>query len=145
MATGRNLLGVPGPKRLRVAYWNGEDPADETERRIAAILSHFKIPREEVEGWLFVDSGRDLPICIAALEKGGIIFTPDAEALTTELIDRKIDVFILDPFVKTHAVPENDNGAIDQVARRYAGIADTANCSIELTHHVRKTVQQWPW
>jgi hypothetical protein len=39
-------------KRLRVWYWNGEDPKEETERRIAAILLHFKIPPEEIEGWL---------------------------------------------------------------------------------------------
>jgi hypothetical protein len=55
MAAMLNLLGVPVPERLRVAYW-GEDPADEIERRVAAILKHFKISREQIEGWLFVDS-----------------------------------------------------------------------------------------
>ncbi|HXN88906.1 MAG TPA: AAA family ATPase [Methylocella sp.] len=137
MATGRALLGVPVPNRVRVAYWNGEDPADEIERRIAAILLHFKIPREEIEGRLCVDSGRNLPIHIASIEKGGIVF-PDADALTRELIERKIDVLILDPFVRTHGVPENDNAAIDRVAQTFAEIADEANCAIELTHHVRK-------
>jgi hypothetical protein len=76
MATGRPLLGVPVPKRLRVWYWNGEDPKEETERRIAAILLHFKIPPEEIEGWLFTDSGRETPICIAEPHKDGVIFGP---------------------------------------------------------------------
>src|SRR6476659_572407 len=35
MTTGRSLLGFPGPK-LRVWYWNGEDPEDELQRRFAA-------------------------------------------------------------------------------------------------------------
>ena len=48
-----------------VRYWNGEDPKEETERRIAAILLHYVITAEEIEGWLFYDSGRDQPIVIA--------------------------------------------------------------------------------
>jgi AAA domain len=138
MATGRPLLGVPVPKRLRVWYWNGEDPAEETERRLAAILLHFKIPREEVEGWLFTDTGREMPICIAQTLKNSVVFTPDAPALTASIIANKIDVFICDPFVKTHGVAENDNGAIDGVATSFARAADQANCAVELTHHVRK-------
>lgn len=138
MATGRSLLGVPIPKRLCVWYWNGEDPKEETERRIAAILLHFKIPPEEIEGWLFTDSGRETPICIAEPHKDGVIFGPDAKALSEEITAKRIDVFILDPFVKTHGVSENISGAIDLVARKYAGIADEADCAIGLAHHVRK-------
>jgi AAA domain len=120
MATQRALLGVPVPTRLRVWNWNGEDPREETERRIAAILLHYNIDPQELEDWLFVDCGRDTPICIAERRRNDVIFTPDAEALTAEIIRLKVDVFTLDPFVKTHCLPENDNGMIDQVARRYA-------------------------
>jgi hypothetical protein len=138
MATGRTLLGVPVPKRLRVWYWNGEDPPAETERRIAAILLHFRIPPAEIEGWLFTDSGRETPICIAQTHKDGVIYGPDPKALSEEITAKQIDVFIADPFVKTHGVSENINGAIDLVARKYADIADEANCAIGLAHHVRK-------
>jgi AAA domain len=130
------LLGVPVPGQVRVAYW-GEDPADEIERRVAAILLHFKIPREKIEGWLFVDSFRNQPLRVASLEKGEIVF-PDDDALTKALIESRIDVLILDPFVKTHSVSENDNAAIDSVARKFNDIAELADCSIELAHHVRK-------
>jgi hypothetical protein len=136
MATGINLLDVPVSDRLRVAYW-GEDPADEIERRVGAILKHFNISREKIEGWLFVDSFRHQPLCVASLEKGEIVF-PDADALTKALIENRIDVLILDPFVKTHSVSENDNAAIDSVARKFNDIAEAADCSIELAHHVRK-------
>ena len=136
MASGLNLLGVPVPDRLRVAYW-GEDPIDELARRVGAILKHFKIPREQIEGWLFVDSFRNLPLTIATLEKGTMIF-PDADAVTAALIAQRIDVLILDPFVKTHGVSENDNGAIEQVARKFNDIAEAADCSIEAPQHIRK-------
>jgi hypothetical protein len=136
MATGINLLGLPVPDRLRVAYW-GEDPKDEIDRRVGAILKYFKISREKIEGWLFVDSFRTQPLRVASLEKGEIVF-PDADALTKALIESRIDVLILDPFVKTHSVSENDNAAIDSVARKFNDIAEAADCSIELAHHVRK-------
>jgi hypothetical protein len=136
MTTGINLLGVPVPDRLRVAYW-GEDPKDEIERRVGAILKHFKIPREKIEGWLFVDSFRDLPLTIPTLEKGEMIF-PDADAVTAALITQKIDVLILDPFVKTHGVSENDNRAIERVARKFNDIAEAADCSVEAPQHIRK-------
>jgi hypothetical protein len=44
MATGRALLGITPRQRCRVWYWNGEDPREETEPRIAAICLHFGIP-----------------------------------------------------------------------------------------------------
>jgi hypothetical protein len=93
--------------------------------------------REQIEGWLFVDSFRNHPLRVASLERGEIVF-PDADALTKALIESRIDVLILDPFVKTHGVSENDNVAIDSVARKFNDIAESADCSIELAHHVRK-------
>ena len=58
MATGRPLLGVAVPKRLRVWYWNGEDPLEEIERRVAAICIHYGIDGRDLEDFLFLDSGR---------------------------------------------------------------------------------------
>ena len=46
---------------------------------------------------------------------------------------------MIDPFVATHRVTENDNMAIDAIAKTLGRIADKANCAIELVHHVRKT------
>ncbi len=51
----------------------------------------------------------------------------------------KIDALVIDPFVKSHKVSENDNNAIDAVATQWAAIADVTNCAIELLHHPRKT------
>jgi hypothetical protein len=47
-------------------------------------------------------------------------------------------VLIVDPFVSSHKVPENDNGAIDIVAKAWSGIARVCDSAVELAHHIRK-------
>ena len=49
---------------------------------------------------------------------------------------------VVDPFVSTHQVNENDNGAIDKVAKLWAQIADCTNCSIDVVHHLRKVADR---
>lgn len=141
MVTNRPLLGKEvqeGP--LRVWLYNLEDPSEETERRLHAAALHFQIEPEEVGDRLFVDSGRDQPICIAEeTSSGARIIKPVSDAVIAELQARKIDVLSIDPFVSSHKISENDNGAIDTVAKEWARIADICNCSINLVHHVRKT------
>jgi hypothetical protein len=75
MASGRALLGVKPIKKLKVWYWNGEDPQSETDRRFAAICMHFGIKQEEIEGYLFANSGRDMPI-VRADRKEPLVVIP---------------------------------------------------------------------
>lgn len=141
MVTKRPLLGKPivdGPHC--VWLYNLEDPDEETERRIHAALDWYQIEPHEIASGLFVNSGRDQPVCIAEETAGGArIVRPVADAIVDELRSRCIDVLILDPFVSSHAVSENDNRAIDMVAKEWSRIADVCNCSINLVHHVRKS------
>ncbi|BEV00092.1 AAA family ATPase [Novosphingobium olei] len=141
MATGRALLGKDiheGPHR--VWLYNLEDPNEETERRIHAAAQWYDIHPGEVEDRLYVDSGRDQPICIAEETDGGArIVRPVVEAVVSQLQERKIDVLSIDPFVSSHGISENDNRAIDMVAKEWSRIADICDCAINLVHHVRKT------
>jgi AAA domain len=140
MVSGRNLIGDKPLRPMHVWYWNGEDPREEIERRIAATCIHYKIGPEDIKDRLFFDSGRDTEIIIASQTKSGaLIATPIENALTDAMTDEKFDVLVLDPFVSTHRVSENDNMAIDAVAKTFGRIAENANCAIELIHHVRKT------
>src|SRR6185312_5476885 len=83
LATGRPLLGVPVPAPLRVWYWCGEDPLEEIERRVAAILVHYRVDPAELEGRLFLDSGRTSEIVIAETTRAGTVLAqPLLEALT---------------------------------------------------------------
>jgi hypothetical protein len=139
MAAGRNLLGVEPVRSMRIWYWNGEDPQDEIERRVLAICLHYNIDPSEIEGKLFLDSGRDTEIIVATQTKSGaVIATPVENALAAALIDGKFDVFTVDPAVSIHHVSENDNTAIDAVAKTFGRIAGKANCAIEAVHHTRK-------
>lgn len=140
MASNRGLYGKKvheGP--LTVWFYNLEDPAEETERRLHATAKWFKITPDEVAGRLYVDSGRQQR-CVIAYESphGATIAVPVVEQIKAEIKAKGIDVLIVDPFVSSHEVSENDNRAIDAVAKAWGKIADECDCAINLVHHVRK-------
>ena len=138
MATCRNLLGEQPTERLRVWFHNGEDNIDELNRRLAAICQHFDIPMEELRGWWFMTSGNEVPLRVAKGYSNLTIDTRLIKCITEAIGDNQIDATILDPLVTLHGVPENDTGKMDTVVRIFAGIADTQDCAIELSHHTRK-------
>jgi AAA domain len=139
IVTGRDLLGEPVKERCNAWLINLEDPKDELDRRILAAMIGHDVRSEEIAGRLFVDSGRDQAIKTAALEKDGLkINRPVIDALEATIRANQIGVVIVDPFVSSHSVPENDNGAIDAVAKEWARLADRSNCAILLVHHTRK-------
>ncbi|WP_299911600.1 AAA family ATPase [uncultured Paracoccus sp.] len=139
MATGRPLLGAAPPEPLRVWWWNGEDPADELERRVAAACKHFDIGAGDYGDRLFVDSGRDLPISIASIGARGLkVAGPLIESLTAAIRAEKIDVLVIDPFVSSHTIPENESSAVNAVIEQWRNIANATGCAIELVHHVNK-------
>lgn len=140
LASGRDLYDKGLPEgACTVWLWNLEDPHEEMERRIHATANRFKINPDELADRLYVDSGRDQPLIIAAdTQDGTKINAPVVEALINEMLARKIDVLIVDPFVSSHAVSENDNNAIDIVAKEWNVIADRTGAAINLVHHVRK-------
>lgn len=140
IATGRALLGGATPRRGRVWYWNGEDPYDELQRRIQAICLHYQIDRSEIEGWLFVNSGRTTPLVIAReVRQGLVIQEPVVAEIMREVKGNHIDVFCVDPFVASHAVEEKDNTKIEAVVQQWMHIAESGNCAVDLIHHTRKT------
>lgn len=140
IVTGRDLLGMEPNERANVWIWNGEDPLDELQRRVTAAMLHHQIDEPEVAGRLFLDTGRRQEIIIAEQGRDGTkIATPLEKRLIEQISANKIGLLIIDPFVSSHRVTENDNNAIDAVAKTWARIADVTGCAIELVHHVRKT------
>jgi AAA domain len=139
MVTGRNLIGDRPVRQLRVWYWNLEDPLVELERRVAAICRHYGILPDQVGDRLFVNSGRDTKMIIAKEERGNLVICePVIASFKSEIIQNKIDVWMIDPFVRSHGVPENDNGRISAVCELHSEIAGATNSAGELYHHVRK-------
>jgi hypothetical protein len=117
--SGKPLLGVPVRTPLRCWSINLEDPRDEIERRAQATCLHYGLTAEDISDRLFLDSGRDQPVVVARTLAGGTkIMEPVVESIIAEIKARDIDVLTIDPFVSSHEVPENDNGAIDLVIKK---------------------------
>jgi len=128
IVSGRPLLGVTPDERVNVWIWNGEDPDEELQRRIMAAVLHYGINREEIEGRLFVDTGRETKIIIAEQTRNGaIVARPIVDAVIATIKANAIGLMIVDPFVASHRVAENDNTAIELVAATWAEIADVTN------------------
>jgi hypothetical protein len=139
MVTGRPLLGGAPAKPLRVWYLNLEDPAVEIERRFAGAAKHFGVTAEQIGDRLYTDSGRDQEFVVMKMDgRGTKVCEPVVRQIIAEIKAREIDVLVVDPFVSTHEVEENDNSKIQQVAALWVSIADQTNCSVELIHHVTK-------
>lgn len=121
--SAKALLGIQVPSPLRVWLWNLEDPQEETERKIEAARIHYRLSAEDIGDRLFVDSGRDQPLVIAEMTRNGAqIVRPVVDSLVAEIRARKIDIIKIDPFVSSHTVPENDNGAMDMIVKEWGRV-----------------------
>ena len=139
LASGRRLLGQWNAGPAKVWLFNLEDERSELDRRIAAAMMHHNISEHEIEGRLFVDTGREQELILAEQMRDEVqINTVLIDRLKSQLLDNKIDVLIVDPFVSSHRVNEMDNGKIDHVTKEWIRLAEYCGCAIELVHHTRK-------
>lgn len=139
LVSGKRLLHDTPPSRLRVWLWNGEEPEDELQRRFAAVALHYRLGADDFGDRLFVDTGNELPLVLAEQSREGIrVQFPVVKNLVAALKQRQIDLMLVDPFVSTHSVNENDNSAIQRAASAWKEVAHKAGVAIGLAHHVRK-------
>ena len=145
MATGYGFLGDLPIRPLRVWVWNGEDPREEIERRVAAACIRHNITPDKIEDRLMFDSGRDVPIEIVRYHSStGAIASPIVDELIEAIQKHEINVLIIDPFVTSHKAPENDTTAMNAVVAEWRKIADVTGCAIELVHHTTKAGARSP-
>lgn len=139
LLTGIEILRETVHEPGNIWLYNLEDPMEELERRFKAVVLHHNLDRHEIQDRLFLDSGRDRPLTVAVLDKhGNAIATPIPELIVAEIIRRKVKVMIVDPFIRSHSLEENDNVQIDLAINQWAMVADKADCAILLLHHFRK-------
>ena len=128
LATGRPLTGQHVFKRSRVLLVSLEDDRDELRRRIAAACIHHGVERAELQGWLYCWTPKGIKLAEIkdnARQKGRL------ETLIRDKVKvRKIDLVALDPFIKLHALEENDNGAMDYVCDLLTKIAIDGNIAV---------------
>lgn len=147
MVAGRDLFNIADGKAaplhapLNVCLWNLEDDIDEMERRIAAATIHFSAALDgaDPKGRLYVNAASE-SLKIGRLLRGVAQLDRETmKALVAALRERRIDVLIVDPFISSHGVSENDNDAIDLIVKEGWGyVARQAECSVTLVHHTRK-------
>jgi hypothetical protein len=140
MASGKEVLGKTVYGKLGVWLWNLEDGGENLARARVAASLHHGIGEQDCGGRLFVDSGPEgATLCTAVEDRLGFtIIEPVMANVTEAIIRRKIDVLVIDPFVSSHAINENDNNRVDAVVKRWAAVAQATGCAIVLVHHSRK-------
>jgi hypothetical protein len=139
LATGRPLTGQHVFKRSRVLLLSMEDDDSELRRRLAAARIHYNIMPSELKGWLFCATPKGIKL--AEIKDGAKVRGP-LEAMLRETIQRRqIDLLGLDPFVKLHALEENDNGSMDFVCDLLVKLAIEFNIAVDVPHHTKKGQQ----
>lgn len=136
IATGKPILGITPKRREKVVYYNAEDPMDEIQRRVLAILFCHGITQDDIVGWLYLASGRETELILSTGEDGAIV-EPVFEHI--ERFNEKCGaaVFAFDPLANMTESPET-NDVFRKLGKRLSRMADTLNCSIEVVHHTRK-------
>jgi hypothetical protein len=139
LATGRELLGVCIFGRCRVLVVSFEDDDDELHRRLLAICKHHKINSAELKGWLFCKDLNGGPKLAELDSKGRRRQIGKLNGLLRRAIARRdYGLVVLDPFVKLHALNENDNPDMDFVCSLLIAIAQDCNVAIDSPAHTHK-------
>jgi AAA domain len=136
----RSPFRLPRRERLRVWYVNGEDPIEEVKLRFRAAAQYFGVKQVDLEGWLFIGSGRKNNFVVARDAKGAFeSIEPVVDGVIATIKGLEIDVLVIDPLVAFHNVPENDNSKMDAVIQLFKDIADETNIACDIVAHTRKT------
>lgn len=138
IATGRALLGGEAPRQGNVWIINLEDPAEAVYKMIWAACQFYRIDPNNLQGKLFVNSGRDKALIVARLVNGAVLRMPVVENLTAECARLNIRALFIDPVVDTHNLPENDNVTMNEYCAIWNHLADHANIAVLLSMHFRK-------
>ena len=128
-----------------VVFWNLEDPQDEMRRRIAAETRLRNINPKDLAGRFFSLSGRDVPLCVAKLDKHGNVVRMDLKPIIAKLKSLRAALLTVDPLVNAHGVKENDNDHMNVVIDQFRIIAHEADCAVLGTATLQKGRQVRGW
>lgn len=139
LATGKNFMAEKVHHSVPAWVLNLEDPLEETERRLAALMIRHRIAREAVAGRMFLNSGRHRRVRMAVIGPDGFtIAYPDQAGVIETVKAHGIGLITVDPFVKSHTLDENSNAHMDAAATAWAEVAEATGAAVQLVHHTRK-------
>jgi DNA polymerase I-like protein with 3'-5' exonuclease and polymerase domains len=136
LAANRELLGHRIHQRCRVLIVSLEDDHDELWRRLLAACCHHSIDRAEIDGWLFSTTVNG-PKLVERVD-GGVRLGALDGMLRESIEELRPDLVVLDPFVKLHALVENDNADMDFVCTQLVKLANDYDIAIDCPAHTRK-------
>jgi hypothetical protein len=123
----------------KVWLYNGEEPKDELDRRYLASCYESDIDPAEAASRVHYNSGMKRPLVFGGTDRDGMFCrSRDVDKIKAIIIEHGYKLFIIDPFVEFHNVPENDNDAVKRIGAILREIATDCNCSVLLFHHTPK-------
>ncbi len=138
--TGRGeIVGEIVHETIKAWVWNNEDDRNELRRRLAAIMQQWNVAPADLRGKLGLNSGSERPLVIAkATKDGSVVSLQYIEAIIERVQAEGIGLLIIDPFVETHDVDENNNAQIKAVAAMWREVARRGDCAVVIVHHTGK-------
>jgi RecA-family ATPase len=137
MATGRGFLTGVQRDPLIVVYYNAEDDQDVMDARVAALLTHYRIPQSEIEGRFYPVSGVAAEDFYMMSGDVPVINEPLFVGLEKFCEAAKSDVLIFDPLQDLSRSGET-NEAFRLLGQRLRRMANKVGVALGLIHHTRK-------
>ncbi|HEY2623257.1 MAG TPA: AAA family ATPase [Dyella sp.] len=139
LVANRSLLKNHVFSQVNGAIFNLEDPMEELDRRVAALMIHHRIGKHELDGRLFLHDGEARGLKLASLDSDGFtVAYPDEQALIEQIRENNIGIVVCDPFAESHSLEENSNPHMVKAAAAWRRVARATGCAVLLVHHVRK-------
>jgi AAA domain len=134
--TGRNdILDQHVFERVPVLFVCFEDGETELKRRICAAMLEHGVSNNDIKGYLFVRAITDSELKLAT---GDDYNKAERGPLIAAIARRHVGTVFLDPLVKTHAVNENSNTAMDLVIGILAELVIRHDVPLDAPQHVSK-------
>lgn len=124
ISTGNDFLGM-STRKSKVLYLNLELPDFVVNRRYAALES--KISDNSDNPNLYISNGRGNWSGIESLDM-----------MVDEIIEKGIDLIVVDPFYKVHDIDEIDQASVKKVLRSFDEITDKTDATLVYIHHFNK-------
>ena len=139
VATGIEITQQKVFVRCNVLYVSLEDDVEEMQRRLEATRLRFGISDEQLLDALYFACPLGAQLVKFNERTGAIEDEGDLYFwLERKIVQYRVGLVVIDPFVKAAGVPENDNAAIDRVCALLIKLASDQDCAIDVLHHVAK-------
>lgn len=137
MASGMSFMGFEDKPR-RVLMASLEDDVDEVKRRLAAAMLLHGFNDDDLNSNLHLlpDDSR---FKVAALAGDKAIVTEDLAELEAYIEEQRIDIVIIDPWIKANeGLDENSNPQMDKAITELALMSKRQDIACVVVHHVNK-------